>query len=80
VLARRYGVGMETIRKRRKRGPEDGLDRLARPHRLPGKASEDERAGAGVLMVIPTLIPALIYVWFAQGLLAKSLVSGAIRG
>jgi transposase-like protein len=35
VLARRYGVSTETIRKWRKRGPEDCQDRSARPHTLP---------------------------------------------
>ena len=44
VLARRYGVSTETIRKWRKRGPEDCLDHSARPHRLPWKATEEERA------------------------------------
>ena len=44
VLARRYGVSTETIRKWRKRGASDCLDRSARPHRLPWKASEEERA------------------------------------
>jgi transposase InsO family protein len=44
VLARRYGVSTETIRKWRKRGPEDCLDRSARPHLLPWKATEEERA------------------------------------
>jgi transposase InsO family protein len=44
VLARRYGVSTETIRKWRKRGPEDCQDRSARPHTLPWKASEEERA------------------------------------
>jgi transposase InsO family protein len=44
VLARRYGVSTETIRKWRKRGAEDCLDRSARPHRLPWKATEEERA------------------------------------
>src|SRR5215203_5578907 len=44
VLARRYGVSTETIRKGRKRGPDDGQDRSARPHKLPWKASEEERA------------------------------------
>src|SRR6201997_2928021 len=44
VLARRYGVSTETIRKWRKRGAADCLDRSARPHRLPWKASEEERA------------------------------------
>jgi multiple sugar transport system permease protein len=33
-------------------------------------------SGAGVLMVIPTLI----FVWFAQGLLVKGLTTGAVRG
>jgi multiple sugar transport system permease protein len=33
-------------------------------------------SAAGVLMVIPTLI----FVWFAQGLLVKGLISGAVRG
>jgi transposase len=44
ALARRYGVSTETIRKWRRRGPEDCLDRSARPHRLPWKATEEERA------------------------------------
>ncbi len=44
VLARRYGVSTETVRKWRKRGPADCLDRSARPHRLPWKATEEERA------------------------------------
>ena len=44
VLATRYGVSTETIRKWRKRGPEDCQDRSARPHKLPWKASEEERA------------------------------------
>ena len=44
VLARRYGVSTETIRKWRKRGPDDCLDHSARPHRLPWKATEEERA------------------------------------
>jgi transposase InsO family protein len=44
VLAQRYGVSTETIRKWRKRGPEDCLDHSARPHRLPWRASEQERA------------------------------------
>jgi transposase InsO family protein len=49
VLARRYGVSTETIRKWRRRGPEDCLDRSARPHKLPWKASEEERAVVGAL-------------------------------
>jgi transposase InsO family protein len=44
ALARRYGVSTETIRKWRKRGPRDCLDRSARPHKLPWKATEEERA------------------------------------
>src|SRR3712207_3759526 len=44
VLARRYGVSTETVRKWRRRGPEDCLDRPARPHRLSWKATEEERA------------------------------------
>jgi transposase-like protein len=44
VLARRYGVSSETIRKWRKRGPDDCLDHSAKPHRLPWKAKDEERA------------------------------------
>ena len=44
VLARRYGVSTETIRKWRQRGVSDCHDRSARPHRLPWKASDEERA------------------------------------
>jgi transposase len=44
VLASRYGVSTETIRKWRKRGSADCQDRSARPHKLPWKASEEERA------------------------------------
>jgi len=44
VRARRYGVSTETIRKGRQRGPADCRDRSARPHKLPWKASEEERA------------------------------------
>jgi transposase InsO family protein len=43
-LARRYGVSTETIRKWRQRGPADCRDRSSRPHKLPWKASEEERA------------------------------------
>lgn len=43
VLARRYGVSTETIRKWHKRGPDDCRDYSARPHKLPWKASADER-------------------------------------
>src|SRR4028118_1988609 len=44
VLAKRFSVSTETIRKWRKRGPTDCQDRSARPHKLPWKASEEERA------------------------------------
>ena len=44
VLAQRYGVSTETIRKWRKRGAADCLDHSARPHQLPWKATEEERA------------------------------------
>jgi transposase-like protein len=44
VLARRYSVGTETIRQWRKRGPADGLDRPATPHKLPWQANDEERA------------------------------------
>src|SRR4051794_28018165 len=41
-LARRYGASTETVRKWRKGGAGDCLDRSARPHKLPWKASEEE--------------------------------------
>jgi transposase InsO family protein len=44
VRARRHGVSAETIRKWRRRGPGDCRDRSSRPHKLPWKASEEERA------------------------------------
>ena len=44
VPARRYGVSTETVRKWRKRGAGDCLDRSAKPHKLPWKATEEERA------------------------------------
>jgi transposase InsO family protein len=44
VLAQRYGVSTETIRKWRKRGPADCQDRSSRPHKLPWKATDEERA------------------------------------
>jgi transposase InsO family protein len=44
VLAERYGVSTETVRKWRKRGAAECKDRSSRPHRLPWKASEEERA------------------------------------
>jgi transposase InsO family protein len=44
VLAQHYGVSTETVRKWRRRGPGDCRDRSSRPHKLPWKASEEERA------------------------------------
>jgi transposase InsO family protein len=44
VLAQRFGVSTETVRKWRKRGARDCLDRSARPCKLPWKATEEERA------------------------------------
>jgi len=44
VLAKRYGVSTETIRKWRKRGPDACQDRSARPHKLVWRASDEERA------------------------------------
>jgi transposase InsO family protein len=43
-LARRYGISTETVRKWRKRGAAACQDRSSRPHKLPWKASEEERA------------------------------------
>src|SRR3954469_5201134 len=44
ILAQRYSVSTETIRKGRKRGPADCQDHSSRPHTLPWKATEEERA------------------------------------
>jgi transposase InsO family protein len=44
VLARRYGISTETVRKWRQRGAADCQDHSARPHRLRWRASEEERA------------------------------------
>ena len=44
ILAKRCGVSAETVRKWRKRGTESCLDHSAKPHRLPWKPSEEERA------------------------------------
>ena len=49
ALAQRYGVSTETIRKWRRRGPEDCRDRSSRPRKLPWKASEEERAAVCAL-------------------------------
>jgi transposase InsO family protein len=44
VLAQRYGISPETVRKWRKRGAADCQDHSARPHRLRWRASDAERA------------------------------------
>ena len=44
VLADRYRVSTETVRKWRKRGPADCQVHSARPHKLPWKLSGEERA------------------------------------
>ena len=44
VLARRFSVSTETIRKWRKRGAKDCQDHSSRPHKLPWKATDEERA------------------------------------
>lgn len=44
AVARRSGISAETVRKWRKRGAADYLDRSAQTHRLPWKATEEERA------------------------------------
>src|SRR5215212_4947641 len=58
VLAKRYGVSTETIRKWRKRGPADCQDRSARPHTLPWKASEEERACAAAVSLSAVTVTA----------------------
>jgi len=44
VLAARYGVSTETVRKWRRRGPGDCADHSSRPRHLPWKATDAERA------------------------------------
>ncbi|ABE36590.1 integrase core domain protein [Paraburkholderia xenovorans LB400] len=44
VVARRYGISAETVRKWRKRGEQACQDRSSRPKRLRWRASEEERA------------------------------------
>src|SRR6201995_5448974 len=48
-LAKRSGVSTETVRKWRKRGAAECRDRSSRPHKLPWKASEEERAAVCAL-------------------------------
>lgn len=44
VIAKRYGISDETVRKWRKRGDEACQDRYSRPKRLPWRATDEERA------------------------------------
>jgi transposase InsO family protein len=44
ILAARYGISTETVRKWRGRGAADCRDRSSRPRKLPWKATEEERA------------------------------------
>jgi hypothetical protein len=44
VLARRVSLSTETVRKWRKRGAKDCQDHSSRPHKLPWKATKEERA------------------------------------
>jgi transposase len=44
VVARRYGISDETVRKWRKRGAQACQDRSSRPKRLPWRVTEEERA------------------------------------
>ncbi|KXU30809.1 integrase [Sphingobium sp. 22B] len=44
VVAKRYGISDETVRKWRKRGEQAILDRPSRPHRLAWRMNEEERA------------------------------------
>src|SRR3712207_6438505 len=41
VLAKRFGVSTETIRKWRKRGTEDCQDHSSRPHKLPWESTRE---------------------------------------
>ena len=44
VVAKRYGISDETVRKWRKRGEQACQDRSSRPKRLPWRATDEERA------------------------------------
>lgn len=44
VLAQRYGISTETVRKWRHRGAADCQDHSARPHHLRWRATDEERA------------------------------------
>ena len=66
-LARRFGVSTETVRKWRKRGVTECRDRSSRPHKLPWKASEEERAVVCALRratgfpLVPTIAALLLH-------------------
>jgi transposase InsO family protein len=44
IVAKRYGISDETVRKWRKRGEQACQDRSSRPKRLPWRVTEEERA------------------------------------
>src|SRR3546814_13757154 len=44
VVAKRYGISDETVRKWRKRGEQAAQDRSSRPNRLAWRMNEEERA------------------------------------
>ena len=57
VLAQRFGMSTETIRKWRKRGAQDCQDHSSRPHKLPWKATQEERAiGCAIRPAFPSMI------------------------
>ena len=53
VLAQRFSVSTETIRKWRKRGAQDCQDHSSRPHKLPWKATEEERRSSALCAARP---------------------------
>ena len=44
TVVRRYGINAKTVRKWRKRDATDYLDNSAHPHRVPWRATDEERA------------------------------------
>jgi len=46
VLAKRYGIRDEAVRKWRRRGEQEIQDRLSRPNRLAWRMNEDERSSS----------------------------------
>lgn len=49
ILVQHYGISAETMRRWRKRGASDCLDRSTRAHRLSWKTTEEESAIIGTL-------------------------------